>query len=281
MNVSFFSSKFSVLALGVSLALAAGTALAQQPAGPAGTLPQPQAAPAPSAAPLSPTAVNAIQQNIGAQPGIPAAAQPLNQAALGQVGQAAPAPQSGASRVMALSQSGADESTLLREVARYQAQLSLMNIVAKIEKSRLDMERERMKFEQEQLEAKAKAAPVSAPAAGASQGSVGGGSPSGAVPVEIDAPKPSVRSIYSFDGKSFAEIVVGGNKVLAEPGTVLLSGERVVSISPSAVVVSRKGRQVKLPLDGSASTSSQAVAPFAAPTSLPSGALPPIPPSVK
>lgn len=69
------------------------------------------------------------------------------------------------------------------------------------------------------------------------------------------APQPFVNSIYSYDNKSYAEIFIGANKVVATEGTVLVTGERVVSITPEGVVISgRKGRKT-LRVIGTAGTS--------------------------
>lgn len=66
------------------------------------------------------------------------------------------------------------------------------------------------------------------------------------------AQTPYVNSVYMYGDKAYAEIVIGSTWTMASPGTVLTSGDRVVDISPSGVVVSgRKGRRT-LPVRGSA-----------------------------
>ena len=171
-----------------------------------------------------------------------------------------------------------DESTLLSEAAKKQARLSLLNINAKIEQAQLALERDRMKFQEEQREAQSKAYTQQA-----QQNAAKGLTADGKKAQKEEEPevKPSVRSIYSYDGKWFAEIVINGSKVLASPGTVLVGGGKVTSITSSNVVVVTRGQRRVLPLDGSAALSAQSVAPAAftaPPTAVPSGPLPPIPP---
>lgn len=97
------------------------------------------------------------------------------------------------------------------------------------------------------------------------QSAAGGGQPA-ADPQAIEAQRqaqaaalarkiaqtPYVNSVYMYGDKAYAEIVIGSTWTMASPGTVLTSGDRVVDISPSGVVVSgRKGRRT-LPVRGSA-----------------------------
>lgn len=223
----------------------------------------------PAVAPGAPSAVTALQNNIGAQQR-PLAANPVAV----QQPIAAPTPVTVgqvAGGYPSVPPSSMDESTLLSEVGKSQAQMALQNIRAKMEQANMALQRDRLKFQQEQQEAVTKSAELVA-----SQNQARGLTADGKAQVKSEDQepevKPSVRSIYSFDGKWFAEIVVGTNKVLASPGTVLVGGSKVVSISSSNVVVLNKGKRSVLPLDGSASVSAQAIAPSITP-------LPPLPAS--
>lgn len=172
-----------------------------------------------------------------------------------------------------------DESTLLSEAARKQARLALLNINTKIEQAQLALERDRMKFQEEQREAQSKTFTQQA-----AQNAARGLSAEGRKVEKEEEPemRASVRSIYSYDGKWFAEIIVNGGKVLASPGTVLAGGGKVTSITSSNVVVVTKGKRRVLSLDGGGSLSASSSVPASftpPPTSAPSGALPPIPPS--
>lgn len=243
-------------ALGVGLLLAIATMGANaQTVGQTTALPlAPQAAPQPLAQPIAqPSAPNIIRPGVG-----PIG---INQAPYSY------------NRPM----DNVDESTLLSEAAKKQARLALLNVNAKIEQAELALERDRMKFQEEQREAQSKVY-----AQQAEQNAARGLNAEGKKVQKEEEPevKPSVRSIYSYDGKWFAEIVINGSKVLASPGTVLVGGGKVTNITSSNVVVVTKGQRRVLPLDGSAALSAQSVAPAftAPPTSVPSGALPPIPP---
>lgn len=94
-----------------------------------------------------------------------------------------------------------------------------------------------------------------------------------AVAAVVLAPQPVVRSIYGFGDNAYAEIYVGNNKILANRGTVLDGGERVVDFTPNGVVlVDKRGRRQTLRVRGSAGT----VAPVSAQGSVAPG-LPPLP----
>lgn len=85
------------------------------------------------------------------------------------------------------------------------------------------------------------------------------------------APQPVVRSIYGFGDNAYAEIYIGTNKILANRGTVLDSGERVVDFTPNGVVVvDKRGRRQTLRVRGSAGT--------LAPVSTPASQAPGLPP---
>lgn len=249
-----FVHRNHTLGVGLLLAMAAMSANAQTLVGQTGALPlAPQAAPQT----LSPPVAQPMQ--MGVQTAQPVG---INQAPYVYKG----------------STENIDESTLLSEAAKKQARLALLNISNKIEQTQLTMERDRMKFEEERREAQSKVYEQQV-----AQNTAKGLSAEGKK-VEQEEPeiKPSVRSIYSYDGKWFAEIVLNGSKVLASPGTVLVGGGKVTNITSSNVVVVTKGKRRVLPLDGSASLSAQSIAPAAftsAPSSTTPGPLPPIPPS--
>lgn len=172
-----------------------------------------------------------------------------------------------------------DESTLLREMSRQQARLAFLNMLSKIEKAQLDIERDRLKFEQEKREAEAAIQKVSAPALSVPAGPSSAGTPSIGTAAELVASisKPSVRSIYSYDGAYFAEIFTDNQKTIARAGTVLPNGSRVISINASGVVVSHKGKRMTLSVEPPSSVlSTSSSGPLSTPSSAPS-ALPPIP----
>ena len=192
----------------------------------------------------------------------------------------------------ALTSGQGDESTLLSEVSRAQARLSMLNILSKIEKAKMDMEMDRLRFESEKAKAKAdaeKAAGGGSAAPAGVAGVVGGPSPGApmstpsaaslraqAEALDALAPKPSLRGVSSFDGKTFAEIVTPeGERLFLEKGGLLPDGSKLVSIASTSAVVVSKGRKLVLPLSSGAS----APAPSAGtPGAVPSG-LPPIPSS--
>jgi hypothetical protein len=100
---------------------------------------------------------------------------------------------------------------------------------------------------------------------GSSGGPMGGSSPAAidphaaaaalALAVKRAEPVPYINSVYSYGNDSYAEIVLGSNKVIATRGTMLVNGDRVVSISPSGVVVSGRHGRKTFPVRGSASIS--------------------------
>lgn len=180
----------------------------------------------------------------------------------------------------------ADESTLIREMSRQQARLAFIQMMAKIEKAKLEIERDKFKFEEEMMQAKAKAETAKAEAKSAAAGGLLPGGVAGApgvgmplpppgasipMPASVPLPglpggtgsavdlmnessKPSVRSIYSFDGKYFAEVVTNGSKTIAQSGTSLPNGDKVLSVSSSGVTISRKGKRVVLGVEMAASS---------------------------
>ena len=199
------------------------------------------------------SAVNALQQDIAGQ----------QTAAPAPTGPSAPS-----STGTALEIDMSDESTLLREVAKYQSRLAILKLLGEIEKGQMDIQRERMKFEQDQREAEG-GGQDALPTMGGPAAAAGAPSPAGAqapvVPVEAEEPMPTLRSVYSFDGVVYAEVVSEGLKRVVTVGDELPNGDRVVSIGSNKIVVSRKGKKTSVDL-GAAS---------AAPTTI--TGVPPIP----
>lgn len=136
-----------------------------------------------------------------------------------------------------------NESLLLSEVGKTQAQLKLTNLRNKLESSNISMARDRLKFEEEQQEAEIKRAENVA-----SQNEAKGLTADGRVKKSDSSSttvQPSVRSIYSYNGKWFADIYLGNNKYTVTPGTVV-SNIKIVSISQYNVVVLNKGKKDEL-----------------------------------
>lgn len=209
------------------------------------TVPAAAPAPVPAMPAVAAPAAPAVQQAV---PAAPAAPQTQAVSALQANIQAQQAQQQ--SQSQAQSSDLNDEATLVRQVAKKQAKLSLLLMEAKVDKALMDAERERLKFEKEKNEATAAANPVPvaqpAPAAG------GAALPVAAIAPVEEAPLYTVKSTYSFDGKSFAEISNGTSKVVATPGSTLPGGAKVVSISASSVVIAPKnGKKITLFVDSS------------------------------
>lgn len=76
-------------------------------------------------------------------------------------------------------------------------------------------------------------------------------------PPKPKPPVPFVGSVYSFGGESYAEIYLAGNKVIAKPGTVLMNGDKVESVSIDGVVIRGKSGKKTLPVVGLAGVSQQ------------------------
>ena len=235
----------------------------------------------PRPTPSSPNAVNALQQTIQTttQTVVPGQAQ-------GTVLQQAQ-PAGAASGVTLPNFESTDESTLLREASKYQARLNFMQMVSKINKAQLDIEREKLKFENEKLKAeednrKLSAPQITSPSLNQGLAAIPGasGMSGGVMDIAMEIDKPVVRSIYSYDGTFFAEIMTGSSKTIAKSGSSLPSGDKVISIRDGVVVISRRGKRMILGVDQSSSmtASSSSASSSAAPRASAPSSLPPLPP---
>ena len=288
--------KKSVLTLSLVVALG-GFGVSHAQVTPTQTLPQPAAVSPPIVqTPAGPANVLAPNPSRGATQAVNTLQQTLTQS---QTTVTAPAPQSssapqinsdGTLDMGKMDLAGTDEGTLIRLMSQYQAKLAFENMLAKIEKASQDRAREKLKFEKEKREADAEEQKLSAPvmplgATGVGVSPVGVGaqlplpsgmtlplpSPQSAIDYMMQAVAPSVRSIYSFDGQYFAEMMTGSTKTIAKNGTKLPNGAVVVSISSSGVVVMNKGKKSTLTVEAPAESSTTTTT-----TSL-TGAPPPIP----
>lgn len=153
----------------------------------------------------------------------------------------------------------------LQEAARLNGIIAKETIEIKLEALRQDRERQKLKYEADVAKVKAEREEIE-----------NGGRKKSRAQDEAP-PKAYVNSIYRFGDQAFAEVLIGSNKVVAQRGTVLINGDRVVSIGETAVTVRGRGGVAVLPVRGSAGQSDiPAVPAFAAPPA----AVPPIPPSV-
>lgn len=213
---------------------------------------------APTAGPSASQAVSTLQQTV-TQPQttvtVPATTSPSATSSSGPVNMGNP------------NVENADESTLVRLMSKYQAKLAFETMVAKIEKASQDREMAKVKFELEKRKAEeeeqkrlAPSIPVASSPVGAFPGAQmpAGSPPLPAAPIQsamdfmMQASMPSVRSIYSFDGQYFAEIMTGSTKTIAKQGTKLPNGSVVVSISSSGVVTMTKGKKTTLTVEAPA-----------------------------
>lgn len=164
----------------------------------------------------------------------------------------APARQAGPASLSGVGPAVMSDDDLTREVARIRAHIEVLDANQDLLKAQaandlqvIQNEIERRKLSDELAGmSRAPAASAAAPAGGTTASAS-----AAAAPVEI---QPVVRSIYGYDGQSFAEIYIGGAKILATQGTVLATGHRVVAIGPGGVELLRKGRRSVLHVAGSA-----------------------------
>lgn len=187
----------------------------------------------PSVAPL---AVDALQENIN---------QPTNQ------------PRQELRPPLDYTQSSNDEATYFRNTSLDQAKLNALRLQNSIEKALMDGERERMKFMEE---------------GGVLPGGAGTGNPqgqgqinqpqqnqtqtqgNGAVVEEEEDPydKPILRGVYSYSNTTYAEMIVEGRRTMAETGSTLRDGSKVVGITPTQVTLSHKGKTHVIFMEGDA-----------------------------
>ena len=218
------------------------------------------AAPAPGVAPASGSTVPPPALVLPVSPATDPLASPEPAQAVPAATSAPPAaPETRAtspkSRALAVSTAGLDRTALLsdddltREVARIRARIEVLDADQDLLQAQAAHELQRLQNELARRKLLDEMAGVGQDKTASTGTSA---SPSGvvvAVPVEV---LPVVRSIYGYDGQSFAEIYVGGAKIIATEGTVLATGHRVVAIGPSGVELLRKGRRSVLHVAGSA-----------------------------
>jgi type IV pilus biogenesis protein PilP len=167
---------------------------------------------------------------------------------------------------------------LLQKVSRDNARLLLMSNAAKVETLEQEMAAKRLKFEIDQAKARAELAEAKmvpgslvalpgAPGAGAT--GVPGASQAPAAPAP---PSYTLLGVSSFGDRTLAELSSMDFGVMSvEPGTTLPDGGRVVSISPTHVVVRRGGKSEKIYIGTGASSSA------ASSGTKPAAAKPPVP----
>lgn len=301
-------TKFGLIALGIVVALSGG-AVAQSSA-PAtqvqvAVTPAPVPPPAPAGTSLAPpvatgaqqqAAINALQTQQVATTA--PAVSVTTTTTTGPAAPAAPAAKPSAGYLIPAgpgdvlpSAEGKSADTVLREIARFQAQLALLKAAAEVQKQDFEIRKTQMEFEKDAADNSAATTSTSV--------SVSGGPVSTTVstPAVFVAPEPtfdiSVSRVYGYAGKQYAEIFVNGLKFMASNGTVLPSGDRVVAISAMDVtVVSKKGKRRSLMFGAPVASGSTGVAgssssPYAAPRSpapnaanMSSMQMPPLPPSM-
>lgn len=140
---------------------------------------------------------------------------------------------------------------LVRDIARYRTRESRLDAMSNLETTHLQREKARIQARLELLEQQNLLMAGGKTAEEERQEEEALATEQAAAPVYVP-PAPVVRSIYGHGGNAFAEIYIGMTKVVATPGTVLATGERVVDITPSGVVVIKNGRRQVLQVAGSA-----------------------------
>lgn len=189
--------------------------------------------------------------------------------------------------VAASSPAELSDDDLMRNLARLQARKAMVEAEGSLETAELNRQKNRLAGQAALTKAGAEAARIQEDPFGekakardeaAKLATVRASSPAGVARggVAYGGPPTLVRSIYGYGDQAYAEMVIGYDKVLATPGTVLTTGERVVSIGSGGVVVIKNGKRRTLPVSGSASTSS-AILPVSQTTTAPG--LPSMPPS--
>lgn len=157
-----------------------------------------------------------------------------------------------AKKIMDLTASGADESVLLREVSRYQAQLSLLKVASEIEKTKQDMETERLKFQVEQAKSNAELNSAKRGGMNAATQSMGmpnamsmpdGSMPKRPMSATEKAMDVKLVSVYSFGSKRLAEFSSDEFGVVTlESGGRLPSGATVEAIDSNSALLKFRGK---------------------------------------
>jgi type IV pilus biogenesis protein PilP len=191
---------------------------------------------------------------------------------------------------------GQSQDTTFRQIAKFQAQLTLLKAAAEVQKQDFEIRKNQLAFEKDVADAhtKDKDSKDSQPPASSSGSSSGSSAPPSS-PLAQDASAKfaammasaapqytfSVSRTYGYGGHQYAEILVNGAKVLSTIGTVLPGGDRVVAITSADVtVIGKSGKRHSISFDAPTG--------ILAPAALPSGtgsaaspqfSPPPIPPS--
>ena len=141
---------------------------------------------------------------------------------------------------------------LVRDIARYRTREGRIDAMSDLEKAQLEREKARIQARLDLMELEATLARGGKKEEEKPAAPTPGTPEAAAAAAAVYQPQPVVRSIYGQGGNSFAEIYIGATKIVATKGTVLATGERVVDISPSGVVVVKRGRRQVLQVAGSA-----------------------------
>lgn len=140
---------------------------------------------------------------------------------------------------------------LVRDIARYRTREGRLGAMTALETAHLQREKARIQARLELLEQQMLLASGGKSKEVEKQEVEEREAAQAAAPVYVP-PAPVVRSIYGHGQNTFAEIYIGATKVIATPGTVLSTGEKVIDITPSGVVVVKGGRRQVLQVAGSA-----------------------------
>ena len=150
-----------------------------------------------------------------------------------------------AERIAQMTSSSADESAILREIARYQARLSLLNVVSKVETTQQQMATSRAKFEVEQAktlgELNTAQTLLPTPGLPAQPGS----SPDASLG-EVDNIQEmpyTLVGLSSFGERSIAQIAGPVGTQSVEVGSVIGEGYRVSRVSSDSVVLTYEGKR--------------------------------------
>lgn len=167
-----------------------------------------------------------------------------------------------AQRIAQMTSNSADESAILREVARYQARLSLLNVVSKVESTQQQMASSRAKFEVEQAKtlSELNSAQPSLPVPAPGQAPIQDGQTLGEAEATPEVPYTLV-GLSSFGERNIAQLAGPVGTQSVEVGSIIGDGYRVSRVSSDSVVLTHKGKRHTLYLSplpsGSASGANQ------------------------
>lgn len=196
---------------------------------------QPVQVPA-EAVPVSVPAPVAVPQ---AQPAAPAPAVPASQ----DVQRLQVQVDNHAQRIAQMTSQSADESAILREISRYNAQLSLLNAASKVETAQQQMEANRTKFQVEQAKTLGELSGAKAPAGAASLAPGLAGSSSSPLATQPEKIPYTLIGVSSFGERILAQLAGPAGTQTVELGAVLGDGYRVSRIASDSVVLLHKGRR--------------------------------------